>query len=113
MKKMLLLLAAVALAAAVAPAKDKTITGTIVSESSVPCGSQAKRHKQMNLLCQEYVVRTDTTEYHVRQAQPYHAALVPVNTQIEFKLDKDKMKFRVDSKEHDLIVVSETAIAPQ
>lgn len=50
-----------------AAAKDE-MQGTLISENSVQCGSQAKNKKQtMELMCQEYVIRTDTTEYHVRQ----------------------------------------------
>jgi len=114
MKKLCILLTALTLVAVCAWAKEKTNTGTVISETSVPCGSQkAKHHSTKDLLCQEYVIRTNSTEYHVRQAQQYHAELVPVNTQIEFKLDKDKMKFKVDGKQHELIVVSEAVVGSQ
>ncbi len=107
-----MLLTALALVAVCASAKEKIGTGIVISETSVPCGSQkAKHHSTQDLLCQEYVIRTDSIEYHVRQPQQYHAELVPVNTQIEFKLDKDKMKFKVDGKQHELIVVSEAAVS--
>jgi len=46
------------------------------------------------LFCQEYVVRTETTEYPVRQEKHADEELIPVNLGIEFKLDKDKMKFK-------------------
>ncbi|MGB8476980.1 MAG: hypothetical protein WCE61_23120 [Candidatus Acidiferrum sp.] len=85
-------------------------TGTIVSESSVACGSRMKNKKVMSeVLCQEYVVRTETTEYHVRQEKPAGKELIPVNTRIEFTLDKDKMKFHANGKKYEYIVVSETA----
>ena len=89
--------------------------GTIVSESSVACGSQLKNKKETALvLCQEYVVRTETTEYHVRQEKHADQELIPVNTGVEFTLDKDKMKFKANGKKYEYLVVSETAtVAPK
>lgn len=86
--------------------------GTIVAEKSVPCGSQAtnKGKATTQLLCQEYVIRTDTAEYHVRQEKPAEKALIPVNTPIEFTMDKDKMKFKANGKKYEYLVVSETAV---
>ena len=111
MRKMWLMLAVVALGASAAVAKDVVMQGTIVSENSVPCGSEAKGHKQtVELMCQEYVIRTDTTEYHVRQQKEEHKALLPVNAPVELTLNKDKMKFKVNGKSYDMLVVSESAI---
>jgi len=85
-------------------------TGTIVSESSEACGSRMKNKKETTqVLCQEYVVRTETTEYHIRQEKHADQELIPVNTAIEFTLDKDKMKFRANGKKYEYLVVSETA----
>ena len=64
------------------------------------------------MLCLEYVVRTETTGYHVHQERRADQELIPVNTSIEFTLDKDKMKFRTNSKKYGYLVVSETAAAP-
>jgi len=59
---MFLLLAILAAGATAAVAKDE-MQGTIVSENSVQCGSQAKGKKQtMDLMCQEYVIRAGATE---------------------------------------------------
>jgi hypothetical protein len=66
MRKLPILAAALTLAAIPAAAKEPQ-PGTIVSESSVACGSQIRNKKETaQVLCQEYVVRTETTEYHVR-----------------------------------------------
>jgi hypothetical protein len=93
-----------------AAAKDKEMQGTIVSENSVPCGSEAKGKKQtMQLMCQEYVIRTDTTEYHVRQEKEAHKEMLPVNAPVELTLSKDKMKFKVNGKGYEMLVVSESA----
>jgi hypothetical protein len=110
-RKTFVLLAAVALAGIPAAAKEPQ-TGTIISESSVACGSQVKNKKQTaDLLCQEYVVRAEGTEYHVRQEKPADKALIPVNTSVEFTLEKDKMKFKANGKKYEYLVVSETAAA--
>ncbi|HEY6337015.1 MAG TPA: hypothetical protein VIW68_00835 [Candidatus Sulfotelmatobacter sp.] len=114
MKKTFLLLAVVFLGEMVlgvgaAAAKDK-MQGTIVSESSVACGSQAKGKKEtVQVMCQEYVIRTDTTEYHVRQEKEAHQAMLPVNAPVELSLSKDKMKFTVNGKSYEMLVVSESA----
>jgi len=109
MKKMHLLAVGLLLAAIPAAAKDPQ-SGTIISENSVACGSQIKNKKQTtDVLCQEYVVRSETTEYHVRQEKPADKALIPVNTSIEFTLDKDKMKFKANGKKYEYVIVSETA----
>jgi hypothetical protein len=109
MRKFILLAMLVAGLSMVAAASDKTKQGTIVSESSVSCGSETKGKKQAELMCQEYVIRTDTTEYHVRQEKEAHKALIPVNAPVELTLKKDKMKFKVDGKEYEMLVVSEAA----
>ena len=109
MKQMFLLLAVLTLSMS-AGAKDKAMSGTIVSENSVPCGSEAKGKKQtIQLMCQEYVLRTDATEYHVRQEKEAHKEMIPVNAPAEMTLSKDKMKFKVNGKSYEMLVVSESA----
>src|SRR5438105_13378668 len=80
--------------------------------TSVKSGSQYKRkRKTQELLIQEYVLRSDTTEYHNRQQEPKRTDLLPVGLQAEFRLDKDRMRVRVpgSGKEHEYQVVSEAA----
>jgi hypothetical protein len=113
MRKTFLLLAVVVvslvLGAGVAAAKDQ-MQGTIVSENSVPCGSEAKGKKQtVSMMCQEYVIRTEATDYHVRQEKEEHKALLPVNAPVELTLSKDKMKFKVNGKGYEMLIVSESA----
>lgn len=112
MRKAYLVMAAAVLMSIPASAKELE-TGTIISESSVACGAQQTKNKKQTtaLLCQEYVVRTETTEYHIRQEKPADKALIPVNTSIEFTLDKDKMKFHANGKKFEYLVVSEAAVA--
>ena len=111
MKRTLPLFAAALFATSFVQAGEKPQTGTIISESSVDCGSKTDKHKKSTeLLCQEYVVRTTTTDYHVRQQKPSNQALIPVNTSVEFTLDKDKMKFKANGKKYEYLIVSEAAV---
>ncbi|HEX8814063.1 MAG TPA: hypothetical protein VF753_01050 [Terriglobales bacterium] len=98
------------LAAAVL-AGNPPMAGTIVSENSVDCGTKGNKKKQQDLVCQEYVVRTTTTEYHIRQQKQKDQSLLPMNSSIEFTMDKDKMKFKLNGSNYEFLVVSETAVA--
>ncbi|HXJ06506.1 MAG TPA: hypothetical protein VNH65_15485 [Candidatus Acidoferrum sp.] len=112
MRRAYWLVAALLLAGIPAAAKEPQ-AGTIISESSVACGSQVTKNKKgtIEVLCQEYVVRTETTEYHIRQEKAAKQEMIPVNTSVEFTLDKDKMKFKANGKRYEYLVVSETAAA--
>lgn len=86
------------------------VSGTIVSESSVDCGTEAHGHhgkEKLDLVCQEYVVRTKTVDYHIRQPKEHDQGLLPLNSAIDFILDKDKMKFKLNGKKYEFLVVSE------
>ena len=117
MKKLILLAAAFLFAPMLVQAGNKPQAGTIISENSVPCGSTVEKgtkNKQMTVevLCQEYVVRTAAgTDYHVRQVKAADKALIPVNTPIEFTLDKDRMKFKANGKSYEYLIVSEAAVS--
>lgn len=109
MKKLLVILAVVMAAAGMASARENTMQGTLVSENSVQCGTQTKGKKSSDVMCQEYVIRTEATEYHVRQEKEAHKELLPVNAAVEFTISKDKMKFKVNGKSYEMLIVSETA----
>jgi len=111
MRNAVLLLAVLTLGLSMTAVAKDEMQGTLISENSVQCGSQAKNKKQtMELMCQEYVIRTDTTEYHVRQEKEAHKAMLPVNAPVELTIKKDKMKFKVNGKEYEMLVVSESAV---
>ena len=111
MKKPILLAAFVVFAATLVQANNKIQSGTIIAENSVACGAkQDKKKESVDLLCQEYVVRADTTDYRIRQEKPANKALIPLNTPVEFTLDKDKIKFKANGKSFEYIVVSESAV---
>jgi hypothetical protein len=116
MKKPFFLAAIVFSGAILLQAGNKPQTGTIISENSVACGStleKGKKNKQISVevLCQEYVVRTAGADYHIRQVKPSDKALIPINTPIEFTLDKDKIRFKANGKSYEYLVVSEAAAA--
>ena len=119
-------LLAIALLAAVAVAKEPRHyqSGKLLKMQSVKCGTDEKNGKSLagemigtdsshmkthELLCQEYVVQTDTLTYTIRPKDDKHPALLPVGEKAQFRLDKDKMLLRVedmDDKEREYIVVS-------
>ena len=109
MKKSLLLAAVAIYGAGLAHAGDKPQSGTIISETSVACGEKKNKDTSVQVLCHEYTVRAAATDYHIRQPKPADEALIPVNTPIEFTLDKDKMKFKAGGKSYEYLVVSEAA----
>jgi len=94
-------------------AGTKPVVGKIVSEASVNCGTEAHGHKgkeKLDLVCQEYVIRTATSDYHIRQPKQHDQSLLPLNSAINFTLDKDKMKFKLNGKKYEFLVVSETSV---
>jgi len=110
-KSFLLLMTVAALGMMAAASEKETMQGTIVSENSVSCGTQEKgKKKTVEEMCQEYVIRTDATEYHVRQEKEAHKDILPVNAPVELTLNKDKMKFKVNGKSYEMMVVSEAAV---
>jgi hypothetical protein len=96
-----------------ADAGNPPLSGKIISEQSVDCGTKKQGKKeQTDLLCQEYIVHTAATEYHIRQPKQKDQTLLPVNSPVEFVIDKDKMKLKVQGKQYEFLVVSETAVGP-
>ena len=109
MKKSLTVFAILYLAAAVAFTAPKPQPGTILSHTSVACGTKKSKKQDIHLLCQQYVVRSGSTDYTVRQPKPAEQDLIRLNTAIEFKLDKNKMKFKVNGTSFEFMVVSQAA----
>jgi hypothetical protein len=83
----------------------------IISETSVACGSKQQGKKQStSLLCQQYTVHTATTEYQIRQEKPSDKEILPADTPIEFTLSKDKMKFKVNGKKYEFLIVGTSSL---
>jgi hypothetical protein len=101
-------------------------SGTLLQMDSAECGTDQKSGKSLAgeiigtdnahqkthlLLCQEYLLQSDRIIYRIRPKDDKHPVLLPVGQKAQFRLDKDKMKLRVedmDDKERDYIVVSMT-----
>jgi hypothetical protein len=98
--------------------------GTLLQMQSVECGldeNSAKSfagellgtdsaHKKTHaVLCQEYVVQSAKITYRIRPRDEKRPVLLPVGERAQFRMEKDKMKLRVedmDDKERDYQVVS-------
>jgi len=65
------------------------------------------------VLCHQYIVRTSSTEYQIRQPKPSEEAILPPNTSIQFTVDKQKMKFKANGKKYEYLVVGMTALPSQ
>jgi hypothetical protein len=112
MKKSLLLFAALLLSVSVASAGPQPQAGTIISQNSVACGAKKSKKEDIDILCQQYVVRSGSIDYTVRQPKPSNQTLIPINTPVEFSLDKNKMKFKANGKSFEFLVVAQAAATP-
>jgi len=126
-KSLIAVLGLVLAASSMAMAKDKHgQRGMLESMQSVPCGAKERgvtglgsmvaslgvehvnSHEQ---LCAQYLLRTDTMDYHIRPMDLKHAVVLPVGQEAEFKIKKDRMILRVadenkNKKDRDYQVVS-------
>src|SRR5579859_4291918 len=83
---------------------SKTLTGEIL-------GTDGQHKNTQEVLCQEYVLKSDRLIYRIRPKDDKHPALLPVGESAEFRIHKDKLLLRVpetDGKEREYIVVSMT-----
>jgi hypothetical protein len=108
-------------------AKDEPIfrqTGTISNMDAVPCGidensgksfageilgTDGAHKKQREMLCQEYVLKTDRVMYRIRPREEKHPVLLPVGERADFRIKKDKLLLAVpelDGKEREYSVTS-------
>jgi hypothetical protein len=109
MRKSLTLFAALFLSVSVTFAGPPPQSGTILSQTSVACGAKKSKKKDIDVLCQQYILRSGTTDYSIRQPKPSDETLIPINTPVQFTLDKNKVKFKVNGKSYEFIVVGQAA----
>ena len=109
MNKSLTLFIALFLSAAVTSAGPQPQPGNVLSQTSVACGAKKSKKKDIDVLCQQYVLRSGTTDYTIRQPKPSDQTLIPINTAVQFTLDKNKVKFKVNGKSFEFIVVGQAA----
>ena len=101
-------------------------SGKLLRMESAKCGSDEKDAKSLageligtdsshlktrEMLCQEYVLETETVTYRIRPKDDKHPVLLPIGEKAQFRLDKDKMLLRVedlDGKEREYTVVNMT-----
>jgi hypothetical protein len=78
----------------------------------VECGTKNHGKKSSTpILCNQYVVHTATTEYKIRQPKPSDSDIFPPNTPIQFTIDKSKMKFKVNDKSYEYLIVGTSALS--
>ena len=124
----LLVVAATLQNVAPSPAKDKPVydRGVLLQMESTHCGYAEKdgktlvgeivgtdgQHKNtQEVLCQEYILKSDRLIYRIRPKDDKHPSLLPVGETAEFRIHKDKVLLRVpeaDGKEREYVVVSMT-----
>jgi hypothetical protein len=112
MRKLLALLSVSLLAASISWADNQAKSATIVSQTSVSCGEKKSKKSSTDILCQQYTVHTDTTEYQIRQQKPGDMDIIHPNTPIEYTLNKNKMKFKANGKKYEFLIVGTSALSP-
>lgn len=88
----------------VAEKDGKTLAGQIF-------GTDGQHKRSQEVLCQEYVLKSDRIVYRIRPKDDKHPVLLPVGESAEFRIHKDKMLLRVpeaDGKEREYVVLSMT-----
>lgn len=114
-------------------AKDEPVfhqTGTISNMDAVTCGvdensgksfageilgTDGAHKKSREMLCQEYVLKTDRVMYRIRPRDDKHPVLLPVGERAQFRIKKDKLLLSVpelDGKEREYSVTSMQMINP-
>ena len=107
---------AATLQSALAQAKDVGQTATIVAMNSVPCSPKIGHRKESGgPLCQEYILRSDSTEYHIQQKQAKSSDILALQQQATFTLHKNQMRLHATNtsgkaKDYDFVVVSMNTI---
>ena len=119
-------LPAIILLAVVAQAKEPKHyqSGKLLKMESVKCGTDEKNGKSIagemlgtdsahmktrEMLCQQYLLETESVRYTIRPRDEKHPVLLPIGGEAQFRMDKDKIVLRVedfDDKERDYEVVS-------
>src|SRR5713226_537561 len=117
---------AIMLVAVLAQAKEPKHyqSGKLLKMESVKCGTDEKNGKSLagemigtdsahmkthELLCQQYVLETESVVYTIRPKDEKHPVLLPIGEKAQFRMDKDKIVLRVedlDDKEREYDVVS-------
>lgn len=82
----------------------KTLAGQIF-------GTDGQHKNTKEVLCQEYILKSDRVIYRIRPKDDKHPVLLPVGESAEFRIHKDKMILRIpetENKEREYFVISMT-----
>jgi hypothetical protein len=109
MKRLVAFFAVLVVAVGSTSAGPKPQAGVVLSHTSVACGTKKSKKQDIDLLCQQYVVRAGTTDYTIRQPKPDDQHLIPLNAPIQFTLDKNMMKFKFNGTSFKFVVTSQAA----
>jgi hypothetical protein len=73
-------------------------------------GSDDRNTKTQDVLCQEYVLETDSVDYHIRPRDEKHPDILPIGNMAQFRIEKDRLILRAEGmdKERQYLVVSIT-----
>jgi hypothetical protein len=113
--------------------KNKKVAPRAMLErmESVPCGAKQRGLSGLGTiwasagithvnsdekLCQQYLLRTDDMEYHVRPMDNKHPVVLPVGQEVEYKIKGDRMMVKVpdgDKKTHSYKVVAMNPTNPR
>lgn len=103
-------------------------TAKLLQMNSVNCGTTEKdatsplgeiigtdNHNRKNeqVLCQEYVLQADALVYHIRPLDQKHPALLPIGSNAQYRIDKDKMMLRIEGVQDKELRYTVVSIAPR
>ena len=132
MKKYISIAALVLASSVAANAKDPVFyqTGRLTQMQSVSCGytensgksfvgeivgTDGGHVKNKELLCQEYVLKTDKVVFHIRPKEEKHPVLLPIGEEAKFRIKKDRLILtipEIGAKEAEYFVISMTQVTP-
>ena len=132
MQKFIAIATLVIAASVAANAKDPVFyqTGRLTQMQSISCGytensgksflgevvgTDGGHVKNKELLCQEYVLKTDKVVFHIRPKEEKHPVLLPIGEDAKFRIKKDRLLLtipEIGAKEAEYFVTSMTQITP-
>ncbi len=73
-------------------------------------GTDDRSTRTQDVLCQEYVLETDSVDYHIRPRDEKHPEILQIGSIAQFRIEKDKLILRAAGmdKERQYLVVSIT-----
>jgi hypothetical protein len=92
---------------------DSVKCGVAENDAQSPAGEMlgpnSTHKKTQKLVCQQYVLQTESVIYRIRPRAEKHPVLLPVGERAQFRMQRDRMLLRVeerDGREREYIVVS-------